>query len=323
MEMQSSFKLSLALLLLSLPAASALAAPVAAKHVKDYKETAVAFAAQKLSFAGWSAGLGLGLNTFMVNTTATSTVTATESPFISGGVPGSIFNNYGRANIYKFGPMGNLFFGYGYMNDIYYIGMNAGVNILGANSANLNQASNSNITTTSTDGNLSVLYTINNLQTSTKVSRGWAEPFLDLKIGGLITPETLAYVIGGISFNRATVKSSSTYVSNGSIDTIFGPPPAVIAASSTSSFGYSENKNMWGLRVGAGMEVLLTQSFGVAADYIYSFYPNYNSSFSGTGSSVTCDAVGGCIVIPATVTNNTKTVLSDQQVMAKFIYHID
>jgi len=183
--------------------------------------------------------------------------------------------------------------------------------------------SNNNSVTTTTTGNLASITLINNLQTRTKVSRGWAEPFLDLKLGGLITPETLAYVIGGISYNRATINSSSNFQSSGTVNTIFGVPPAVTTASTTTNFGYSENRNMFGLRVGAGMEVLVTENFGVGADYIYSFYPSYHSSSSDTGSAVTCEeGAGGCQIIPTTVTNNTNTALSDQQVMAKFIYHL-
>ena len=138
----------------------------------------------------------------------------------------------------------------------------------------------------------------------------------------MITPEALAYAIVGTSYNTLTIKSNSTYSSNGTITTIFGAPPATPTATTISSYGYSTTKKFFGLRVGAGTEVLLTNHFGVGADYVYSFYPTYNTSTYQTMQAVACDAVTGCQATPAAVNNTTKTSLSDQQIMAKFIYHI-
>ena len=59
---------------------------VTAKHpVRDYK--GMAMAADVFSFAGWSAGLGVGLDNYSTNTTQQTVTQTGENPFLSG-VPG-------------------------------------------------------------------------------------------------------------------------------------------------------------------------------------------------------------------------------------------
>jgi hypothetical protein len=60
---------------------------------------------------------------------------------------------------------------------------------------------------------------------------------------------------------------------------------------------------------------------GVGADYVYSFYPTYHTNTTANTLTSVCDAVSGCSSVASTVTNSTKTSLSDQQVMAKITYH--
>ena len=320
MKSQIAVKLTLALLLC--PATSIFANT--AHHPKDYKDygnVGVSSVPAVIGFGGWLAGVGLGINTFTGNSSSVNTTLAVTSPLFSGP-PGDSSSSTGHATIVKLGPMGNLFAGYGYLHDIYYAGVNLGVNIIGANTLQSSQTSNATNITTNSGASVSVVTASNSVQTQTKITRGWAQPFIDIKLGGLITPQTLAYGIIGTSYNSLTIKSSSTYVANGNVSTFFGAPPATPTASATSVSGQSTTKYFFGLRLGAGMEVLLSQHVGVAADYVYSFYPTYKTSISSTGSAVACDAVSGCVPVSATVTNNTKTVLNDQQVMAKFIYHI-
>ncbi len=313
MESLSISKLSLALLLITCPAASVYAAAAAPVRHVDYKNMAMV-PVEVSGFNGWSVGGGLGVNTTSVSSSVTNTSLAVDSPFLSG-VPGSSFNTYARNQNFKFGPMGSLFAGYGYLRDIYYVGVNAGINIIGARTLQSSQFSRANDTITDTNL-ISAIYYESVMQTTTKVTRGWAEPFLDIKIGGLITPQTLAYGILGVSYNTLNIKSSSRFNTTGEV---LAAPPAV---SSTSSYGYQTNKSFFGLRLGAGMEVLLTERVGVGADYVYSFYPKYTTSTSATLNSVACDTEEGCAVVTSTMNNYTKTSMNDQQVMAKVTYHL-
>ncbi len=319
MELRSPIKLSMLSLLVI--TTNALAESPPKRHI-DYKDMGHVAVVERSGFEGFSAGLGLGIGTMMTNITSTTTSVGVESAYLSG-VDGSIFSHFARSNVYKFGPMGNLFIGYGYMKDIYYLGVDVGLNILGANESNLNHSDSANLLITSdAGGTVTVLAYNNAFQTKTKVTRGWAEPFLDIKLGGLITPQTNAYIRGGLSLNSVTIKSDSTYQSDALVTSVFGVPPINPSASTAYCFSYTHKENMVGLRVGGGMEVLLTPSFGVASDYIYTFYPTYTNTQSGIGSDISCDAAVGCIAAPTTVSNTTKTSFSDQQVMVKFIYHL-
>lgn len=318
MKLQGIVNSSLLLLVLSAPS---IAATHAAKHHVDYKGMAIA-AAPVSGFAGWSAGLGVGVNSYSMNTTVISESQTFATPFLSG-VNGNVIASDGRANVFKFGPMANVFAGYGYLNDIYYIGANAGLNFVGAKTLNANQTNSSNINTTYTDVvDTAVIDEINTLTTQTKVTRSWLEPFIDLKVGGLITPNTLAYAIGGVSLDSVVVRSITTYATSASILTIGGPIPPQTSGSSIALLNYSKQRNLVGLRLGAGTETLLTPNFGVSAQYVYTFFPTFNANGATDADISICDPASGCQTTPGTVTNTTRTELNDQQVLVEFIYHM-
>lgn len=287
---------------------------VTAKHpVRDYK--GMAMAADVFSFAGWSAGLGVGLDNYSTNTTQQTVTQTGENPFLSG-VPGDSWTGYARANINKFGPMANLFFGYGYVRDIYYVGANAGLNFVGAKMLSNNETTASNINVTD-NTDVTALYYLNTLTTQTKVTRSWIEPFVDLKVGGLITPETLAFGLIGVSVDSVTLRSVTIYDTNA---IVVGAPPA---ANTSSVLNYGKRRYLTGLRLGGGTETLLTKNFGVGVQYVYTFFPTFNTSNSFNSNVAICDTALGCQTTPVVITNTTRTSLSDQQIMAQFIYHIN
>jgi hypothetical protein len=237
LKMKSEFvtpslsKLALALLIAT--CSTTLFAQTAHRPV-DYKNMGGITLQETSGFNGWSAGIGLGVMTSMMNNSSTSAMTSADSPYISGGVDGSSFNGYGNGMNYKYGPMGSLFIGYGCLKDIYYVGAALGVNVLGARALNASQSAGNNIIVTSSDTVLALVTLTNIMSTQTSITRGWAEPYLDIKLGGLITPETLAYGIIGTSYNSLTIKSDSVYVSNGVVDTVIGAPNISLACASAS-----------------------------------------------------------------------------------------
>ncbi len=264
-------------------------------------------------FAGWSAGIGVGVNSYNMNSNVT---TSTRDIRISFSVrcPRDTLDNNGRSTVTKFGPMGNLFLGYGYVNDIYYVGANLGLNFVGAAMLNTNQTNAFNINITDAN-DVTAVYYYYTTTTQTKVSRSWVEPFLDLKLGGLITPETLAYAIAGLSLDNVTTRSISVYTTTATI-------PGSDAATANTVLNYSKTRNLLGLRLGAGAEAMLTSHIGVGAQYVYSFFPSFNDSGAINSQAAVCDTENGCATTPAVIRNNTQTVLSDQQVLVQFIYHV-
>lgn len=310
MELKSSFKLSLIFLLVSAPASMALA------------ECGVC------TFNGFTVGLGLGANTFMSNVTSSTELVSFDTIDLPELIEpiGNTYNNYASANVYKFGPMGALFIGYGNVFDNHaYLGGELGLNFLGANETSFRSTPTSVPTITSDDPFGDVFgyatYTAS-LSTHTKITRNTVEPFLDLKAGFLLTPTALIYLRGGLNYNSFKTKTNTTFNVTG-IQEAFerGGEDVVTTASTSAALSSSNKKSNIGFRAGIGGEVMVTPELGVGADYIYSFYRNINTSSSGEAADVSCDTLEGCIVIPGTITNNTKAKLSDQQVMAQLIYH--
>lgn len=317
MELKSSFKLSLIFLLVSAPTS-----------------LAFAYADSPCTFCGFTAGLGVGATTFMTNITSNTDV-ASDGIFLDttlGTAPGNLYNNYAAGNVYKYGPMGALFVGYGLVFDNHtYLGAELGVNFLGANETSLRD--NPTVTSTSTIfsfGTQTGFMTYNAaLMTKTKVTRDSLEPFLDVKAGMLITPTALVYLRGGINYNSLKIKSHSSFNVTGLATENIRSGEELATGTATTAFNFnnSHTESVIGFRAGVGGEVMVTPEIGVGADYIYSFYKNINTSASGVGTDVTCNLSNNgnipatCTVIPATVANSAKAKLSDQQVMAQFIYH--
>ncbi|VVC74774.1 hypothetical protein AQUSIP_00460 [Aquicella siphonis] len=320
MELKPTFKLSLIFLLAAAPASMVLAQP------SD---------ASPCSFSGFTLGVGLGATTLMSDLSST-TAGVSELPAIDiiipalaplNPTPGNTVNNYARANTYKYGVMGNIFVGYGYVFDNHaYLGGELGLNFLGANDATLKNTTTTNTTMTVTDSGQEAFGTgnyANSLFTKTKATRNSVEPFLDLKAGFLITPTALVYLRGGINYNTFKVKTEGSFNAAGNTSYSYndGIETGASSTSTTSAFTASRKKSEIGYRAGIGMEVMVTPAFGVGADYVYSFYRTVKASSNTSSSDVACDIYEGCQVVGANMTNSSKANLSDQQVTAQLIYH--
>jgi opacity protein-like surface antigen len=264
----------------------------------------------------------------MTNVTGNSSIVSDPAPLEVLAPPGNLFNNSVGGNPYKYGAMGALFVGYGMVFDNHsYLGAELGVNFLGANETKLRSTSTNTVTGTTALPPLFEEFTsyTSTATTQTKVTRNNVEPFLDIKAGFLVTPTALVYLRGGINYNSLKTKSNSSFNITGV--TAFDDPgedSGSDIASAASSLSSTHKKNTVGFRLGIGGEVMVTPEFGIGADYVYSWYKKLNTSASGLGSSVICDEFLGpvCTVVPASVETSTNVKLSDQQVMAQFIYHM-
>jgi len=320
MELKSPFKLSLIFLLTAAPA-MVLAQPSDCRLC---------------NFNGWTVGLGLGASTFMTNNQSDTTLTSDHPSFVvpvpvlAPGIatPGNAVSSSQHGNIYRYGGMGTLYVGYGReLENHMFLGAELGLNVFGPTRTNSHGGSTTNTDVSYTDteiGFLNEAIVNSSIDSQTKVTRHSFEPFLDVKLGWLMTPTALAYVKGGINYNTIKVKNNTSYTANGTVLIEEDSFPGNFPLTGTGSAGLdnSHSRTGVGYRAGIGMEVLITPELGVGADYVYTFYPKVTTSGGGTGTDVACDAFEGCQVVAANVSNTSKARVYDQQVMAQLIYHL-
>jgi opacity protein-like surface antigen len=216
--------------------------------------------------------------------------------------------------------MGSLFAGYGHVFPNYiYLGSELGMNIFGANETELpHSVTAANFGSEFGD----VVFNVNKSLTSkTTVKRNTLEPFLDVKFGFLSTPTALVYLRGGINYNDIRLKQQSTYQASGSGLNVLLTQPPLDEVSTAYTITNKDSRSGIGYRLGAGTEFLVTPSMGIGFDYVYSFYPKVKHSTSGTATDVACYSLEGCVVTPGTFTSESKATSSDQEVLAKLIYH--
>lgn len=320
MELKSPFKLSLIFLLTAAPA-------VVLAQSSDCR---------LCNFNGWTVGLGLGASTFMTNNQSDTALTSNHPSFdveetllLAPVTPGNAVSNSSHNNIYRYGGMGALYVGYGReLENHMFLGAELGVNFFGPTRTNMHNdaTSNSDVSFTMSDqGFLNEAVVNTSLDSQTKVTRHAYEPFLDIKLGWLMTPTALAYVKGGLNYNTLEVKNNSSYTANGTViveqDSYPGNFP--LTGAGQAGLDNSHSRTGVGYRAGIGMEVLITPEFGVGADYVYTFYPKVTTSGgNANGTDVACDAFEGCQVVAANISNTAKARIYDQQVMAQLIYHL-
>lgn len=296
MDLKFTPKLSLIYLLVALPSMHA----VAANSTYLYNS--------------WSFGAGVGVNTFMGNLSNQTDI-------------GNVASDT-EANVYKYGAMGNFFVGLGhvYPNNFYF-GTNLGFNFYGNNKLSLRNSSYHYDFITGqfllvTGGGVALQ---DSLITSTVVTRNAWQPILDFKPGYVFdATNTLVYGLLGASYNSFEIKTSGRETDVGQL---IDPPGEFSSgfysgAAFTSPFKVKSTKNIWGLRVGAGLEQLITNNLSLSANYVYTFYRSANTDVTRAGSRVACDFVEGCTTTPTNAYLSGSGRVSDQQVMMQLIYHV-
>jgi len=264
------------------------------------------------TFGGPFYGFGVGATTFMTDTT-------TDVTFASAA-------DFSKNTVAKYGPMASLFVGTSQVfNDDWYLGVNLGLNILGATKTKLSNLQSANVIVTNTDSTLDIISTVHYnsaLYTNTTVRRDLFEPFVDLKAGYLATPNVLTYLSAGLSYNRIKIQTESTFRAQASNNTVGVFSGTNTSDMTTSVFSSSHKNQVIGLRAGAGLEYLINPHLGLGANYIYTFYPRVRSSNVGVGQDVACDALEGCTTTTTDVSNTNHSKLFDQQILLQLVYHL-
>ena len=98
----------------------------------------------------------------------------------------------------------------------------------------------------------------------------------DFRPGFMMDTNTMLYGRIGVAFNRATLKTSNTFVFNNLGDSI----------TYVSPFYKTKNHNAPALRLGIGLERHVSDSISITADYIYTYYGNVKTSVGGDTTSI-------------------------------------
>lgn len=112
------------------------------------------------------------------------------------------------------------------------------------------------------------------ITTATTVKLQSGEWGIDLRPGFLFDTNTMVYGRIGVAFNRLTNDTSNIF------SFTKNPAPESIATFATyeSPLSQSKKKSMTSLRLGVGIEHLITDNLAVTADYIYTYYGKASTS---------------------------------------------
>ncbi len=297
MELNNKVKLSLLYLAITAPITNSLA-----NDLENYDSS---------DFEGWTIGAGAGASTFMTNI-STRAITADSS-----------LNNFASNQIYKFAPVGTLFVGANTLdeNNIFY-GMELGLSFYGSNQTKLSSTSTAITTVLSTEGgDFDGFVTTNkSLYNNTIVKRNSLEPFLDLKLGFLVNPLAIAYFRAGVNYNSLQITSNSSYASASESQNFHNGESSV---STASSINITEDKNIFGLRLGFGTEYLFAPNTSFGLNYLFTFYHTHHSNSHSPVADTTCDAMEGCVTTETNLANDSRAKARDQKIMAQLIYHFN
>ena len=226
------------------------------------------------SFKGQYVGVGAG-GVFPFYNTQVNTLITARLPFLA--------EVNGKGDFSSNDGFGNIFLGYGFVLNSFYVGpevyFSAG------------RRPNADLTIQALNTNPSEL-----LSTYTMAKLNSWEEGIDGRLGWLATPGTLLFVRLGAAFNNITVNSNTTTYTNGTI------------VPETKLLNYKASKSLVGFRAGAGLEQKLTPRISVRADYVYTDYGSFSTHGSNYGAPL------GPII------NTTQVHLQSQAVMASIIY---
>lgn len=220
--------------------------------------------------------------------------------------PDTAFISSQSRSTWKNGALGGLFVGYGIApnNLPIFLGIEAFADISNGNSVEQHHQSHQfyQVNTTA----LSNIF----LFTNTSASLDSAEFGADLRPGFFINKNTLLYGRLGVALNQLKVSSNDQLAF---ADIFFTGSVA------NSFLPISNKKEVWGLRLGAGLEEYLGNNISVNADYIYT---NYSSiSVTGIGSTLGFDTDADLVLTPNGFVNHVHANLAAQAITAGITYH--
>lgn len=226
------------------------------------------------SFKGQYLGVGLGGSFPFYNTQVDTRITAILPYLAEVNGKGDFSSN----NVF-----GDVFWGYGFVFNSFYIGPEVYFSAGRRPKADLSiQAHNT--------------YPSEWLSTSTMAKRNSWEGGIDGRLGWVATPGSLLFIRLGAAFNNISLNSNTTTSTDGTV------VPA------TKLLNYKASKSLVGFRAGAGLEQKLTPRISVRADYVYTYY----GKFSAYGSNYSAPL--GPII------NTTQVRMQSQAVMGSIIY---
>jgi opacity protein-like surface antigen len=99
---------------------------------------------------------------------------------------------------------------------------------------------------------------------------------IDFRPGFMMDTNTMLYGRLGLAFNRATLKSSNTFVFNDFRESTTYQTP----------FYKTKSHNQTAVRLGIGLERHVSESLSLTADYIYTYYGNVKTSVVGDTTTI-------------------------------------
>ncbi len=195
--------------------------------------------------------------------------------------------------------VGSIAVGYQFVNDLFYLGLE----VAGTFGDDLEfEASDSNTYFFDENDDLTI-----NSSNHAKASLRGSELDLDFKPGILLDENFLIYVRVGAAFNELEIQSSSAWSLHDELG--FDHPSA--------SDHSSESNNVTGLRLGAGLEYLITEEIGVSIDYVYTDYGDIKTSTSGFDKMTSTDGY------ESSISGNAKSKIEvvTNTLMAGVTYH--
>ncbi len=198
--------------------------------------------------------------------------------------------------------VGSIAFGYQLIFDYFYIGAEVAGTFGGARDFESNDSNSYHYAVETSDDPITV-----HSGNYSKASLRGSEIDLDLKPGFLLDENLLVYARIGAAFNELQLQNSSEWSLK---DADGWDYPSVTDYS-------SESKNVVGLRVGAGVEYLISEQIGISLDYVHTNYGSIETSTSGHESFLSTDGWNSSISGNA----NTEVSVSTNTLMAGVTYH--
>lgn len=168
------------------------------------------------------------------------------------------------ATLCKLTPVGELSLGWGHCYRYFYLGFLGALNFSGGT---IEQTTSSAFTIATEE--------INSLENHLELSFNILEPTLDFKFGYLFCNNLLYGIIGG-AYNSLDLKENHLYYFESDIDPIVRLP---------NSLEKKKQHNLYGLRLGIGLEHLFCNSCSLFMGYTYTYFTE--KTFSATKAITT------------------------------------
>jgi len=267
--------------------------------------TTPVIAYEECPFSGFYGGVQLGGNFLSGReTVGTSGSTAIGVPVVSL----ESINTFSKRAVRRNSFAGEIFAGYGCdIWDQVYLGAEIFVKGARATATNVDDANSAILTAPATTLSQDIA-----TQVRTRL-RPW-EFGIDFRPGFLLCDDALLYGRVGYSYNRASIRTATTYSSSLTV-------AGVTTAFPTNSVIVDSHRHTGALRLGLGLEQELCDNLTLRTDYTYSRYRKVNTS--GSNALLSALVIPGAAPVPisSTVSNNTTSRLISHAFMIGLSYY--